>query len=68
VGDVFLTTSAVNPAESWPGTTWTDMSGSYNARTIMIGAVPLQAGGNDNVTLSVDNTPLHGHELTGLKT
>lgn len=68
VGDVFLTTSAVDPAESWPGTSWTDMSGSYNARTIMIGAEPLQAGGNDNATLSVDNLPSHGHELTGLRT
>jgi hypothetical protein len=68
VGDVFLTSSAVNPAESWPGTQWSDMSGSYNARTIMIGAEPLQTGGSDNVTLSVDNIPSHGHGLTGLKT
>lgn len=68
VGDVFLTTSAVNPAESWPGTKWTDMSGSYNARTIMIGTNSLATGGANDITLSVENIPAHGHSLTGLRT
>ncbi|MBF9817771.1 phage tail protein [Enterobacter roggenkampii] len=68
VGDAFLTTSAVNPAESWPGTQWADMSGNYNARTIMIGANPLTTGGANDVTLSVENIPSHGHSLTGLRT
>lgn len=68
VGDVFLTTSAVNPAESWPGTQWADMSGNYNARTIMIGANPLATGGTNDATLGVENIPSHGHSLTGLRT
>lgn len=68
VGDILLSSSAEHPATSWPGTQWTDMSGNYNARTIMIGAEPLQTGGSDNVTLSIDNLPAHAHALTGLKT
>lgn len=67
VGDVLLTTSNVSPVNSWPGTSWSDMSGDYDARTIMIGREALKTGGADNVTLTVDNLPSHGHGLSGVK-
>ncbi|MDZ7322942.1 phage tail protein [Kosakonia sacchari] len=68
VGDVLLTQSHVSPAESWPGTEWADMSGDYNARTIMIGAEALNVGGEDTISLGVENMPSHSHSLTGLRT
>lgn len=67
IGDVFLTTSNENPSISWPGTSWIDMSGNYEAKTIMIGSEALKTGGADDVTLSVDNLPSHGHGLSGVK-
>ncbi|MEM5487051.1 phage tail protein [Enterobacter cloacae] len=68
INDVLLTSSPEHPETSWPKTRWVDMSGEYNARTIMIGSEPLEKGGSDTVTLTEKEMPKHRHGLSSVKT
>lgn len=65
VGDVIFKGNATDPNVRYPGTTWLDLSKSYDSRTIMIGTVPLAMGGADDVTLSVAQLPSHNHSFSG---
>ncbi|EOK1143067.1 TPA: phage tail protein [Klebsiella pneumoniae] len=67
-GDVLLTTNPLNPAQTWPGTEWLDMSGEYESRTLMIGKEPLKTGGSDEVSLQERHLAKHSHDITQLRT
>lgn len=65
VGDVLFRGNDDDPNAKWPETTWQDMSGSYDGRNIAIGTAALATGGNDEVTLTSEQMPIHGHGFSG---
>lgn len=65
VGDVIFKGNNNDPNTKYPGTTWLDLSKSYDSRNIMIGTVPLSYGGSDSVTLTQGQLPSHGHTFSG---
>ncbi|MDY4010167.1 MAG: hypothetical protein SOY60_00670, partial [Fusobacterium gastrosuis] len=60
VGDIYLTTSATNPATKWTGTTWQKIEGRF-LRATTSGQNAGINGGSDTKTLTVANLPAHSH-------
>ncbi len=60
VGDIYLTTSATNPAVLWTGTTWQKIEGKF-LRATTSGQNAGINGGSDTKTLTVANLPAHSH-------
>ena len=54
VGDVYVTTNTVNPADLWSGTSWTKLEGRFLKAT---------NSGEAPKTLSVTNMPSHNHSV-----
>lgn len=62
VGDVYVTTNTVNPADLWSGTSWTKLEGRFLKATNS-GEAPKTMGGSNSKTLSVTNMPSHNHSV-----
>ena len=59
VGDVFITTFFRNPAETWPGTTWSRLPAGTMPMNTNISGNALTTGGGDVVTTAM--MPVHNH-------
>lgn len=62
VGDVYVTTNTVNPADLWSGTTWTKLEGRFLKATNS-GEAPKTMGGSNSKTLTESNLPSHNHSI-----
>ncbi|HEJ7884085.1 TPA: hypothetical protein SMI12_001007 [Serratia liquefaciens] len=63
VGYFMLMGNASDPNGLYPGTTWQDMTASYDGRVISLGYDPLGTGGSNSVSLGVEHMPAHSHGL-----
>ena len=58
-GSIYMTTSSENPSKIWSGTTWQKIENRFllASGTRSVG----QTGGEENVTLNINQIPPHGH-------
>lgn len=61
LGDTIITTSGTNPSVKYAGTKWRLLDGGYYIKTAGAGINAGSVGGNDNISLSMDNMPPHNH-------
>lgn len=62
VGDIYVTTNNVNPADIWSGTSWQKIEGRFLKATNS-GEAPKTMGGSNSKTLIVANIPSHNHTI-----
>lgn len=63
VGDIFITTNEENPADRFGGT-WQKLPDETFLMTASSNYVVKSTGGENKVTLTVEQTPAHDHKLT----